>query len=59
LKSLFRDHLGAHAPLHRLDYIECVDRDSLAPQSGANENSLLVTAVFFGATRLIDNLELV
>jgi pantoate--beta-alanine ligase len=58
LISMFKDHLIAHAPLHRLDYIECVDRDTLAPQSRANENSVLATAVFFGATRLIDNLEL-
>jgi len=58
LKSIFRDHLAAHAPLHRLDYIECVDRDTLQPLDQANANGLLATAVFFGSTRLIDNLEL-
>jgi pantoate--beta-alanine ligase len=58
LKALFAQHLAEHAPLHRLDYIECVDRDTLAPLKEANANVLLATAVFFGSTRLIDNLEL-
>lgn len=58
LKALFQDYLCEHAPLHRVDYIECVDRDTLEPQHEVNANGLLVTAVFFGATRLIDNLEI-
>ncbi len=58
LKALFAQHLAEHAPLHRLDYIECVDRDTLVPLKEANANGLLATAVFFGSTRLIDNLEL-
>ena len=59
LTRLFRSHLAAHAPLHRLDYIECVDRTSLTPvEDEATNHSLLACAVFFGTTRLIDNLEL-
>ena len=58
LKVFFNEYLGEHAPLHRVDYIECVDRDTLEPQLNVNANGLLVTAVFFGATRLIDNLEI-
>ena len=57
LIDLFRAHLRDHAPLHRIDYIECVDRDSLVVTE-PNANALLATAVFFGNTRLIDNLEL-
>lgn len=59
LKTAFKDYLSEHAPLYRVDYIECVDRDTLEPQSAVNANGLLVTAVFFGTTRLIDNLEIV
>lgn len=58
LTHLFKQHLAHTAPLHRLDYIECVNRDSLMPESSANDHSLLAAAVFFGQTRLIDNLEL-
>lgn len=58
LKSKFKEHLATHAPLHRLDYIECVDRDTLQSLAEAHANALLATAVFFGSTRLIDNLEL-
>lgn len=58
LKALFQEYLIEHAPLHRMDYIECVDRDTLESQVEVNANGLLVTAVFFGTTRLIDNLEI-
>ncbi len=58
LKAFFNEYLTEHAPLHRLDYIECVDRDTLELQGEVNAHGLLVTAVFLGATRLIDNLEI-
>ena len=54
----FEQHLAANALLHRLDYIECVDRNTLTPVENVGTNCLLATAVFFGNTRLIDNLEL-
>lgn len=58
LVALFREHLQTRAPRHRVDYIECVQRESLEAVAVADEQSLLATAVFFGKTRLIDNLEL-
>ncbi len=58
LKQVFTSHLSAAAPLHRLDYIACVDRETLEPLRGADKNGLMAAAVFFGGTRLIDNLEL-
>lgn len=54
----FQRHLASKAPLGRVDYIACVDRNTLEPMEVAGENGLLATAVFFGKTRLIDNLEL-
>ena len=44
------------ASLARIDYLELVDAETLQPQSRANANSLLAAAVFFGKTRLIDNI---
>ncbi len=46
------------APLARIDYLELVDAETLQPQTVANEKSLLAAAVFFGKTRLIDNIRL-
>ena len=46
------------APLARIDYLELVDADTLQPLDSVRPNSLLVTAVFFGRTRLIDNIRL-
>lgn len=58
LQMIFAAHLARHAPLHRLDYIACVDRETLEPVQEVHENGLMAAAVFFGGTRLIDNLEL-
>lgn len=58
LTDLFRTHLAKTIDEHRIDYIECVDKDQLTPVTTVNTNSILVTAVFVGNTRLIDNLEL-
>jgi pantoate--beta-alanine ligase len=57
LCGLFREQLRELAPLHRIDYIECVDRVTMEPQSEVTANGLFAAAVYFGATRLIDNLE--
>jgi pantoate--beta-alanine ligase len=46
------------APLARIDYVELVDSETLQPVEAARPNSLLVLAVFFGKTRLIDNIRL-
>lgn len=45
-------------PLLRIDYLALVDAERLAPVVRAHGDMLLVTAVFAGKTRLIDNLVL-
>ncbi|HVD95559.1 MAG TPA: pantoate--beta-alanine ligase [Candidatus Limnocylindria bacterium] len=46
------------APLARIDYVELVDAGTLSPVEMAGPNSVLLLAVFFGKTRLIDNIQL-
>jgi pantoate--beta-alanine ligase len=46
------------SPLARIDYIELVDAETLQPIEIVRANSLIALAVFFGQTRLIDNLRL-
>jgi pantoate--beta-alanine ligase len=46
------------APLARIDYIELVDAETLQPLDSLGKKSLLALAVFFGKTRLIDNIQL-
>jgi len=46
----------AEAPLARIDYVELVSAETLRPIQMAGPNSVLVLAVFFGKTRLIDNI---
>jgi pantoate--beta-alanine ligase len=46
------------ASLARIDYVEIVDIDELQPRLTIEQNSLLAVAVFFGKTRLIDNVRL-
>ncbi len=46
----------ARASLARIDYVEVVDPVSLRPSRQPKEQSLVVMAVFFGRTRLIDNM---
>jgi len=48
----------SEAPLARIDYIEMVDARTLQPIEFVKSNSLLAVAVFFGKTRLIDNIVL-
>jgi len=44
------------APLARIDYVDLVDAEDLQPVEVVRPNSLLALAVFFGQTRLIDNI---
>ncbi len=44
------------APLARIDYAEIVGADDLQPRLTIAPRSLLAVAVFFGRTRLIDNI---
>jgi len=46
------------APLARIDYVELVHTETLQPVQAAGANSALLVAVFFGKTRLIDNMRL-
>jgi pantoate--beta-alanine ligase len=48
----------SEAPLARIDYVEVVDAESLQPVEMAGPNTVLLLAVFFGKTRLIDNIRL-
>ena len=49
----------ARAPLARVDYAEIVDAETLQPVTSTERPTLLAVAVFFGRTRLIDNLTVV
>jgi pantoate--beta-alanine ligase len=55
--DLVRNVIG-DAPLARIDYVEVVDAETLRPVEPIKPNSLLALAVFFGKTRLIDNIRL-
>jgi pantoate--beta-alanine ligase len=55
--DLVRKIIG-DAPLARMDYVELVDVETLQPVETVRTNSLLALAVFFGKTRLIDNIRL-
>jgi pantoate--beta-alanine ligase len=46
------------APLARIDYVDLVDPGTLQSIEAVRPNSLLALAVFFGKTRLIDNIVL-
>ncbi len=52
-----RDRI-ASAPSARIDYVEIVDAESLQPVETIRPQTLLAAAVFFGQTRLIDNIQL-
>ena len=48
----------ATAALGRIDYVDLVNAENLQPIELVRPNSLLAVAVFFGKTRLIDNIQL-
>ena len=51
-KVVHKSHLA------RIDYLEVVDAETLKPVEMVRANSVLLLAVFFGKTRLIDNMRL-
>lgn len=55
LRKLLLDELQG-APLARIDYVEIVDPDALRPLPVIGSQVLIALAVWFGSTRLIDNL---
>jgi pantoate--beta-alanine ligase len=54
LKGMIADVIEASSPT-RIDYIEAVSQADLAPRDTLAEPSVLAVAVFYGKTRLIDN----
>jgi pantoate--beta-alanine ligase len=48
----------SEAPLARIDYVDLVNAETLQPRERVEPNSLLAAAVFFGKTRLIDNIRI-
>lgn len=55
--ELIRDTIGK-APLGRIDYVNLVDAETLQSIDDVKPNSILALAVYFGKTRLIDNVRL-
>jgi pantoate--beta-alanine ligase len=53
--DLARTTIGGSS-LARIDYVDLVDAENLQPIEVIRPNSLLALAVFFGQTRLIDNI---
>jgi pantoate--beta-alanine ligase len=51
-KVVHKSHLA------RIDYVEVVDSETLTPVEMVRASSVLLLAVFFGKTRLIDNMRL-
>ena len=54
LHAAIMDELS-RAPLSRIDYAEIVDMENLLPMALLDKAALIALAVFFGKTRLIDN----
>ena len=52
-----RERISSASQAH-IDYIELVDSDTLQPTEHARSNCVIALAVFFGRTRLIDNIRL-
>jgi pantoate--beta-alanine ligase len=55
LKRIMKEEIDASAPT-RIDYLEAVSQANLAPVETLSGPSVLAVAVFYGKTRLIDNL---
>lgn len=55
--ALVRRRIAA-APGAQIDYVELVDAETLQKRAAVERKSLLALAVFFGGTRLIDNIQL-
>jgi pantoate--beta-alanine ligase len=57
IEEAMRAYLGHHAPDGRIDYVTVADPETLKPVEGAlPQRALIALAVYFGSTRLIDNL---
>lgn len=58
LQQLITQQLQEKAPLGRIDYVTVADAVTLQPVTAETEHVVIAAAVFFGAARLIDNIEL-
>lgn len=58
LRRLITQIIQEKAPASRIDYIAATDAVTLQPVSPTTEFVVIALAVFFGTTRLIDNIEL-
>ena len=58
LITLGKSIIKSEAPLGRLDYLEIVDRQTMEPIQTIDRPALAAMAIFFGNTRLIDNIEI-
>jgi pantoate--beta-alanine ligase len=58
LETLITKQIQTLAPLSRIDYVAAADATTLLPVSATTELVVIAVAVFFGTTRLIDNIEL-
>ena len=54
--AAFRLHLAKHAPLSKIDYLECVCASTLQALKEVDKPAVIATAVFFKQVRLIDNI---
>jgi pantoate--beta-alanine ligase len=54
----FAREIIAEAPLARIDYVDVVHAETLQPLEMSGPNTVMLMAVFFGKTRLIDNIRL-
>jgi pantoate--beta-alanine ligase len=52
----FARRMIVEAPLARIDYVDVVDAETLQPIDSVNPKALIAVAVYFGKTRLIDNI---
>jgi pantoate--beta-alanine ligase len=59
LLSLINDSLTRDAPISKIDYLECVDAESLQSVETIDRRAVIAIATFMGDVRLIDNIELV
>jgi pantoate--beta-alanine ligase len=56
IEAGMRAIIAERAPLARVDYIMVADLDTLQPASTPLGDALIALAVYFGRTRLIDNI---
>lgn len=58
VKAIAHNTIRSVSTIPRIDYLECVDAETLESVASIDRPSVLATAVFFGDVRLIDNIEL-